>query len=154
MPLPNDPKAYRDCYDLLDRAMASEYGIQRICDSEYDALELRRRIHMARSINRELNKRAFKEDHALANSSEYAIITVRVVEDEERGIWLCQLRKNAFRESEIEELGPEVEQSKERHFVVGALHEIHEPKEKDFDLDDSEGDLGDGQGRPNRDRNF
>jgi hypothetical protein len=106
MPLPLDKAHYSDCYDILDRALASKRGVQRTFQEKSAAEEFRRRIHKARALDRELNRRVYAEqkDHPLWGSSEYSKIICRITYDEDRDIWLCKLEKNEIPPMEIEEI--------------------------------------------------
>jgi hypothetical protein len=107
MPLPLDRAHYADCFDIYDKALASKKGVQRIFKDEEGANQFRQRLHKARALDRELNRRVYsaQTDHPLYGSSQYSIIVVRVVFDEDRDLWLCRLEKNEIPEGEVEEIG-------------------------------------------------
>ena len=107
MPLPLDRAHYADCYDIYDKALASKKGVQRIFKDEEGANQFRQRLHKARLLDRELNRRVYsaQPDHPLWGSSQYSVIVCRVVYVEERDVWLCRLEKNEISEMEIEEIG-------------------------------------------------
>lgn len=105
-----DRKNYEDCYDLFDRALASDWGVQRIFETQSEAFSYRSRLNKARQLDRELNKRihADNPDHPEYGQSYYSAIIIRIRYDDDRDRWLCRLEKLTAHESLIEEIPPPV----------------------------------------------
>lgn len=84
--------AYHDCFDILDRAMADDIGT-RIKFSAYgDASHFRMRIHRARVIDRDENRRLYDDDHHMWGKSIYDILKV-TVDKESDDIWWLYVKK-------------------------------------------------------------
>ena len=108
MALSLDRKAYADCFEIFDRAIASKKGIRVFRESKAGAYYLRNRLNRARALDTELNRRVYhaQPDHPLFGSSEYYKVAIGVGFDEERARWVCTLTKNDFAEADIEEIEP------------------------------------------------
>lgn len=70
--------AYSDCFDHFERALADEKGTRIKVGSFGDAMYLRTRLHAARSIEREENKRVYDPDHMLYGRSIYDVLVCRI----------------------------------------------------------------------------
>lgn len=110
---PVDRAAYITEYDLFDRALVSERGIQVLKDTHGEAVKLRERLNSARALDREHNRRMYRDDPddpRYANS-EYAPIIIRILFDAKRGKWLCRLEKSSIEALDIEDIpAPEEEE--------------------------------------------
>ncbi len=122
MALPLDRKAYADCYEIFDRALASKKGVRVFRDTIEATTYLRNRLNKARALDKELNRRVYQPDHPLHGSSEYYKVSVRLSFVEEKGRWACELTKNDFTEADIEEIEPWGEEAHER--IVADLAEF------------------------------
>ena len=134
MPLPLDRKAYADCFEIFDRALASKKGIRVFRESEAAAYYLRNRLNRARSLDAELNRRVYhaQPDHPLYGSSEYYKVIVLAEYDITRDRWVCVLMRNSFAEADIEEIEP----WGDRDVIINPDH-IHPNEEFDLAEDDT-----------------
>lgn len=71
MTLPKSAFAYRDCNELMSKALEDEEGIRVKVDDLDAAYHLRARCHMARKINRDDNHIQYPIDHPLHHRSEW-----------------------------------------------------------------------------------
>jgi hypothetical protein len=112
---PIDRAAYATEFEIFDQALASERGMQVPKKTEAEAYKLRERLNSARALDRELNRRIFREnpDDPRYGSSEYAALVIKIVEDVQRGRWLCRLEKGKIEEMEIEEIPPPEEEEED-----------------------------------------
>jgi len=106
MPLPSDPAYYADCFDLFAKALLAPHGVQKVCMSWDEAYQFRQRLHKARALSRELNRKAFANTDPRHHTSEYYGVVARIVFDEKRSVWLLRLEKRELRNEEIEEIMP------------------------------------------------
>ncbi len=121
MTLPNSPRAYDDCYEAMDRALADSVGIRIPVKSQTAATHLRARLHQARNINRRENKLAYEEGHAMYGASVYDKLAVSIRQTKS-GLYVYVVQINLKPEdtealSEIEDepaLVPEPGQALER----------------------------------------
>lgn len=100
--------AFTDCFELMERAIADQKGIQIKFASYGDAVHFRLRLHSARRVDRRDNKDIFGEDHPMWGRSVYDQLTMRIRQFE-GGAWLRIERIDA-REFEIESLSEAQEQ--------------------------------------------
>jgi hypothetical protein len=104
----NDHPAYADCYEFFEQAMTSERGVRIRFISKTAAMAYRFRMNKARQLDRERNRRIHTADpdNPAYNRSEYAGIIISIVYDEERDIWLMELRKaiSATYELQVEDI--------------------------------------------------
>ena len=78
MTLPTSLLSYQDCTELLDSAIADDFGI-RYKVADYDeAMHEQSRIHMCRKLHREANKTIYEEGDPLYGRSIYDAIVVRI----------------------------------------------------------------------------
>lgn len=87
MTLSNSRLAFKDCYELFELAMSDPKGVKVRFDKQNDALHFRHRMHQARKLDREDNKRVHPADSPMHGLSEFDKITVRIERDE-HGHWL------------------------------------------------------------------
>ena len=139
MSLPFDRQAYMDCFSLFDRALASKKGVQRLFQAKDEAYAFRSRLNRARTLDAKINRKMYADqpDHPSYGTSEYYQVTVKVVEDRERGLWLCRLEKNEIPLMEIEEIEPqsEDEEINLENAIAELENAIAEKVEVDVDLD-------------------
>jgi hypothetical protein len=148
MPPSHNRAAYEDCYALLDRALASKRGVQKICSSQEEALYLRGRLNQARTVDRRQNALIYEPGHPLHNHSEYYKVSIKVEEDS--GRWLCKLEKNIIRDAEVEEI-PDFEE--EGPILEEMLTAVKEKEDERGGLDTG-GDLVPGKTGGDRLRRF
>jgi len=150
MPLPSDPAYYADCFDLFSKALLAPHGVQKVCMSWDEAYQFRQRLHKARALSRELNRKAFASTDPRHHTSEYYGVVARIVFDEKRSVWLLRLEKRELKNEEIEEIMPaEIAEPYGTSPMMLALPELKEKNEQDrgeltqdeFDLQPEE-DLG------------
>lgn len=92
--------AYQDCYDLMEKAISSEYpgGLRVKFSSHNEAINFRHRIHNARQVDRADNSKVYPDGHPMFGRSVYDIISCRIKDG-----WLRLERVDA-REFTIEPL--------------------------------------------------
>lgn len=86
--------AFKDCYELYEKALDDPKGIKVKFPTHDDAWHFRHRLHHARILDRRDNKRVFDEDHPMHGLSEYDKITIRVTRTDD-GAWLRMTRIDA-----------------------------------------------------------
>jgi hypothetical protein len=69
--------SYTDCFDTLDRALASPTGIRVPATTPGMAANLVTRLHYARQLSREEAKEIYSFDHPLYNISPYDPLIIR-----------------------------------------------------------------------------
>lgn len=74
----NSRLSFDDCFEALDRALASPRGIRIIVDDEGAAYHLRNRLHKARVLDRKANAETYDETHPLHGTSEYDELVVKL----------------------------------------------------------------------------
>ena len=72
--------AYQDCYDLMEKAISSEYptGLRIKFANRNEAIHFRQRLHNARYVDRLDNTKVYPDGHQMYGRSIYDIINVRV----------------------------------------------------------------------------
>ena len=121
MPLPSDPAYCADCFDLFAKALLAPHGVQKVCMSWDEAYQFRQRLHKARALSRELNRKAFVNTDPRHHTSEYYGVVARIVFDEKRSVWLLRLEKRELKNEEIEEIMPaEIEPNKTTQQAIEA----------------------------------
>jgi hypothetical protein len=96
--------AYQDCYDLMEKAISSEFpsGLRVKFVSENEAVNFRHRLHNARQVDRVDNSKVFPDGHPMFGRSVYDVIICRIRRRGD-GYWLGLERVDA-REFTIEPL--------------------------------------------------
>lgn len=88
MSLPTSLKAYDECRDLFDQALADPKGA-RACLETYDAcVGMRTRMHYFRKLDREANEKTYPVNHPMHGTSIYDVLEVRIIPDEDNRFWL------------------------------------------------------------------
>ena len=95
--------AYSDCFDLMEKAIADQKGIQIKFAKYEDAHHFRLRLHSSRRIDRNDNKVLYGEDHPMYGRSVYDQLTMRIRKLGDDSAWL-RLERIDAREFEIESL--------------------------------------------------
>lgn len=89
MSLPTTPAAYNDCYEIWDAAIRLGHGCRTLVGPEANKAEyLRARMHQARQLQRNLNKRAYPPDHPSWGTSEYDSYKTTIKIDDDGDYWL------------------------------------------------------------------
>jgi|HubBroStandDraft_2_1064218.scaffolds.fasta_scaffold16066_7 hypothetical protein len=139
MSLTNQPAAFRDCYHLFDRAVATPGGVRmwvskRIEDANYFQL----RMNHARVILRNESKRVYALTDPLYDRSEYDGYQVQVRGPDDEGIFWIYVRPHGLpgvneRIEPISVSEPGVEKLDLSHnHQLQLTHEaVHEPVEQD-----------------------
>lgn len=70
--------SYKDCYDLMDKAVESEKGIRVQFADEGAAMHMRVRVNSARKLDREDNRETFGDGHPMSGKSLYDDLAVKV----------------------------------------------------------------------------
>lgn len=95
--------AYSDCFDLMEKAIADQKGIQIKFARYEDAHHFRLRLHASRKIDRNDNKVLYGEEHPMHGRSVYDQLTMRIRKLGDDSAWL-RLERIDAREFEIESL--------------------------------------------------
>lgn len=120
--------AYADCYDLMDKAIADQKGIQIKFAIKEEAMHFRIRLHTARRIDREENMQIYPESHAMYGKSAYDPLTMRVRKDSNGSAWL-RLERTDTRQFQVESLSePEVEPELKFNQIVVLQNPKKEPE--------------------------
>lgn len=102
--------AYAVEYELLDQAVESERGVQRIfpgAGARGDAMNFRVRLHKARDYDRRENKKIYPPDDPMHGQTLYAQLTVRAPYwDDEREVWVLKIERNIAGEMIVEDIPP------------------------------------------------
>jgi len=88
--------AYGDCYDLLEKAISSDYptGLRVKFANRNEAIHFRQRLHNARYVDRLDNTKVYPDTHPMYGRSVYDIVNIRV-RDLVDGWWLRLERVDA-----------------------------------------------------------
>lgn len=110
--------AYAAEYDLMDQAMESERGVQRLFPNEANgrgaAFNFRTRLHKARDYDRKENRKLYGPEDPLYGQTIYAQLTVHdPYWDEDKQAWVLRIVKNQITEMIIEEIPPAREEPEE-----------------------------------------
>jgi len=105
MVTPTSRIAYRPYYEILDRALDSKVGIRvpkEGFEERGDAMQLRVRLHKARTYDRQLNRESRDPVDPFFGISDYdgLIVLVRL----EAGRWYVHVKHNSLGGHEVEEL--------------------------------------------------
>lgn len=93
MSLPARIEAYDDCFDTFDAALADAHGY-RVCFADHGAANIfMLRMHMARSLQRDLHKRIYPKDDPKWGSSEYDKLVVRTPRQDAAGEWWVYIER-------------------------------------------------------------
>lgn len=93
--------AYTDCFDLFDRALDAPNGIRKRATDDGQALNLRQRLHYARTLKRRESFEVYPPDSPHYGTSPYDNLIVQVKQDD--GAWWVYI-KPRLAEGDIEEL--------------------------------------------------
>ena len=97
-------RAYADCYDLFDRALAAPLGIRNRCTDPGQANHLRVRLHQARILLRRESLSIYAEEDPNHGASPYDSLMVRIREADDS--WWVYIEPRAVNGA-IEELAAE-----------------------------------------------
>lgn len=95
--------AFADCIRILDDALEAKHGLRVRVTDENAAIHFRMRLHQARSLTREENKRIYEKEHPQWGRSSYDGLVVRINTEIEDEVWV-HLEKHATRILAIEQL--------------------------------------------------
>lgn len=84
MPTSSAPAAYSDCYELLDRALASPSGIRIGFTEPGQANNLRLRLNTARKLDRNRSRELFPDDDPRHGTSAYDSLMNKIREHDEK----------------------------------------------------------------------
>lgn len=70
--------AYKDCYEVMDKALVDDLGLRVKVKDVDAAYHLRMRMHTARTIARKENQQVFEEGHPMYGRSPYDILVLRI----------------------------------------------------------------------------
>lgn len=71
MTLSQSPRAYDDCYVVLDRVLEEEIGVKVKVSDQKEAIHFKNRCNYARKLDRQKNCQIYEMDHAMFNASMY-----------------------------------------------------------------------------------
>lgn len=102
--------AYSDCYDLLEKAISSDYptGLRVLFATRNEAIHFRQRLHNARYVDRRDNAEVYAEGHPMYGRSVYDVINIRCREMRDHGKtgWWLRLERVDTRQFTIVALEP------------------------------------------------
>ena len=105
--------AYSDCYDLLEKAISSDYqtGLRVLFANRNEAIHFRQRLHNARYVDRLDNTKVYPDNHPMYGRSVYDILHIRCREmrDHDKTGWWLRLERVDARQFTIVALEPEEE---------------------------------------------
>lgn len=85
MSVPTTPRAYDDCFEVYDKALADPIGI-RVKMKDFDAANhFRQRMHSARKIDRQRNAFTYEMDHPMFNASAWDCLYLTIEHDHDAG---------------------------------------------------------------------
>lgn len=94
--------AYEDCYDILDRALASPAGIRTSCMGKGPAHHLNGRLQFARMLSRRESRDIHEPGQPGYDTSAYDTLIIRQPREED-GVWWIYIEPRKVT-GEIEEL--------------------------------------------------
>jgi len=99
--------AYQDCYDLLEKAISSDYptGLRIKFANRREATHFRQRLHNARYVDRIDNTKVYPDGHPMFGKSVYDVVNCRIRETTDV-CWL-RLERSDTRRFDIEPIEPE-----------------------------------------------
>jgi hypothetical protein len=74
MTISTSPLAYDDCYEVFERAIASDKGIRIPFTTSDETMNYVMRLHNARQLKRDLNTEVYPKDHPMYGKSDYDIL--------------------------------------------------------------------------------
>ena len=80
--------SYRDCYELMDKALNTPGGVRALMGTEPEAWRMRLRLNKGRLLDRKINAATYDQSHPLYGGSEYDELIFTIKEDVEGGWWL------------------------------------------------------------------
>ena len=75
--------AYRDCYEVMQKALDDPKGARIEFPSKGEAINYRLRLNKARALDRRLNREAYPLDHHMSGQSEFDVLRMKVIQAEE-----------------------------------------------------------------------
>lgn len=126
--------AYNDCYEVMNKAIDDPKGIRVRVDDYNAGIHLRMRIHQARSIDRDDNRKTYANDHPMYGRSPYDRLIVRAPVEDIDGNWWVRLDKPEANIYEIESLtdGPPMIEAEYEQVEVLEDHTVEPPKQITF----------------------
>jgi hypothetical protein len=103
MSLSNNPGAYADCHEILNRALDDKSGVRIAVESYNAGIHLRMRLHQARELDRRENKKTYPDDHPMNNRSAWDPFVVRIKANDSGKHWVY-IEPNVINADEIEAL--------------------------------------------------
>lgn len=95
MSLPKQIGAYKDCFELFEKAKADEVGARAQLPTQKAAYVFQMRMHQARALEREESRKAYKSFELPYNKSEFDDLIVTIKEDTEGCWWVYVERHGA-----------------------------------------------------------
>lgn len=104
-----DPGGYDDCYDLFDKALASERGVRMKFFKYGAAYNFRQRMNRARQLDRENNRRIHADNpgHPEYGKSKFSPFSLTLDHDAEQECWWLNVRRMILNENLVEEIPPD-----------------------------------------------
>lgn len=119
----NSLKAYTDCRELYEAALADPKGARAKLGTQDACINMRTRMHYFRKLDREANGRTYPVDHTMHGTSIYDPYVVQMFKDED-GDWWMYVSPRA-KMLYIEGLS-EVPDLIDSNVVDGEAHEVHQ----------------------------
>lgn len=95
MSLPNSLRAYADCQQLYEAAVADPKGA-RACLGTHDAcVGMRTRMHYFRKLDREANAETYPIGDPMHGASAYDDFVIQIMQDEDEEWWLYVTPRSA-----------------------------------------------------------
>ena len=101
---PTSRVAYAKYYEVFDKALAAEKGIRLAFPSQSAALAFQGRMHQARTIDRNDNKKVYEPGHKMHGCSAYDVVSVSRPRMDTEGEWWLYIEPNDRVDVHIEEL--------------------------------------------------
>jgi hypothetical protein len=84
----NSLRAYTDCKELFDAALADPKGARAQIGDQGACINMRTRMHYFRKLDREANERIYPPDDPNHGTSIYDSFVVRMYKDEDKEWWM------------------------------------------------------------------
>ena len=111
MPLPNSIGAYRDCFDVFEKAEADSHGARVQFASHGEAKTFQVRMNHARQLQRQESTLIYDRTHPLYNTCSFDEFQVRAPVEDEDGKWWVYIERRGHNILAIEALSTSAEEA-------------------------------------------
>lgn len=119
----NSLKAYTDCRELFEAALADPKGARALLGTQEACINMRTRMHYFRKLDREANERIYPAGDPMHGTSIYDPYVVQLIMDEDKEWWMyVSPRAKALH---IEGLS-EVPDLIDANVIDSEAHEVHQ----------------------------